>query len=161
MHSLDILDHIVEFIRKDLSEMRYQTKDENVLKPPTVFDGYLPPKKNRRGETETEQEDYPFVIVRYLGETDEVHKENHMRFRLLVGTYNRDEQHGWKDTLTIMNRIKFALKEQQVIGSANLTGKVESALFEDQARPTWHGIMEVEFETPQIQWNRSVWKDEY
>ncbi|BAQ11449.1 hypothetical protein OXB_2979 [Bacillus sp. OxB-1] len=161
MYSLDILKTLVAFIENALSEMRYQTKDGNVMMAPSVHEGYLPPKENRRGEKDTQQEDYPFVIVRYLGESDEIHKKNTMRFRLLVGTYNRDEQYGWKDTLSIMNRIKFALKEAQVIGSANLTGNIESALFEEQMRPTWHGIMDVEFETPQIQWNRSAWPDEY
>lgn len=160
MHSLNILDDIVKFIEQTLSEMRFQTKDDTVTKAPAVFSGFLPPKKNRRGENETEQEDYPFVIVRYLGETDDINVKNVMRFRLLVGTYNRDEQYGWKDTLSIMNRIKFSLKEQQIIGSANLTGKIDSALFEEQMRPNWHGIMEIEFDTPQIQWNRSAWKDD-
>lgn len=162
MHSLNILDSLVSFIEEALSDMSFQTKDENVWKAPSVFDGYLPPKKNkRRGEEETEQEDYPFVIVRYLGESDEVYAKNIMRFRLLIGTHNLDEQHGWKDTLAIMNRIKFELKETQVVGAANLTGTIESALFEEQRRPSWHGIMEVAFDTPQIQWNRSAWRDEY
>lgn len=162
MHALEIIDDVVVFIENVLSEMRFQTKDEEITKAPAVFPGYLPPKKNaRRGEVETEQEDYPFVIVRYLGEVDDVHFKNNMRFRLLIGTYNRDEQFGWRDTLSIMQRIKFSLKETQVIGSANLTGKIESAIFEEQMRPTWHGVMDVEFETPQIQWNRSVLEDEY
>ncbi|ARK26001.1 hypothetical protein SporoP37_15855 [Sporosarcina sp. P37] len=161
MHSLNIVDDLVKFIGDSLSYMELQTKDETITKAPTVYDGYLPPKQNRRrGGEDTEQEDYPFVIVRYLGETDEIHEKNRIRFRLLIGTYSKDEQHGWRDTLSVMNRIKFALKEQQVIGPVNLTGKIDSALFEEQMRPTWHGIMEVEFEAPQIQWNRSVWEDE-
>lgn len=162
MHSLDVTDALVEFLVNALSEMSLRTKDENVLKAPTVFDGYLPPKKNaRRGEEDNEQEDYPFVIVRYLSEDDELFNQNTIKFRLLIGTYSKDEQHGWRETLGVMNRIKLSLKEAQTVGCANLTGKIESALFEEQMRPMWHGVMEVEFETPQIQWNGSEENDYY
>lgn len=160
MSSLDIVDVLVEFLQDALKEVRLQTKDETILKAPTVYDGYLPPKQNRkRGEDDPEQEDYPFVIVRYLGEEDELFKQNTMDFRILVGTYNKDEQHGWRETLSVMNKIKFALKEANSVGAAALTGKIESALFEEQMKPTWHGVMEVSFETPQVLWNRSVLDD--
>lgn len=164
MHSLDITDALVEFLSEALSEMRLQTKDENVWKAPMIFDGYLPPKQNtraRRGEEVDEQEDYPFVIVRYLGEEDELFNRNTMQFRFLIGTYSKDEQHGWRDTLNVMNRIKIALKEAHMIGNASLTGKITSTLFEEQMRPMWHGVLEVEFETPQVQINRSVFPNEF
>lgn len=162
MTSLDILDALVIFLQDALKEMLLSTKDETVLKAPTVYDGYLPPKQNRkRGEDDPEQEDYPFVIVRYLGEEDEMFKENNMNFRILVGTYSKDEQRGWRDTLNVMNRIKIKLKERQVIGNANLSGKIESALFEEQMKPTWHGVMEVAFETPTVQWNGRVLGDDF
>lgn len=151
MHALDITDQLVAFLQGAMNDYLLPTKD-GVEKPPTVFDGYLPAKKNaRRGEDDPEQEDYPFIIVRYLGDEDELQKTNNIAFKFVVGTYNQDEQRGWRDTLGLMIRIKTKLREQQAIGTAILTGKVSTALFEEQAKPMWHGVMEVEFEMPQIQ----------
>lgn len=163
MHSLDVLDAIVLFLQEKLSDLLLKTKEEDVLKPPTIYDGYLPAKKNisRRGEDDPEHEDYPFVIVRYISEKDEVHVKKTINFKLLIGVYNKDEQHGWRDALALMNRIELLLKETQIIGAASLTGDVEKGLFEEQMKPMWHGVMEVTFELPQVQTKWSVLEDEF
>jgi len=156
MDSLNMTDELVAFFTKELAETRLQTKDESVLKSPTVYDGYLPPKKNaKRGEEDTEQDDYPYVIVRFLLEEDDLKDENIMNFRFIIGTYSKDERQGWRDTLLVMNRMKFVLKEAGFVGPGQLTGKIESALFEEQMKPMWHGVMEVKFATPIVQWDRS------
>lgn len=155
-------DELVAFFTKELAEMRLQTKDDSVLKAPTVYDGYLPPKKNaRRGEEDTEQDDYPYVIVRFLHEEDDLKDENIMNFRFIIGTYSKDERQGWRDTLHVMNRMKFVLKEVGSIGPGALTGKIESALFEEQMKPIWHGVMEVKFATPIVQLDRSEFGNAY
>lgn len=162
MDSLSMTDEIVDFLTDKLSDMSLQTKDENVFKAPTVYDGYLPPKKNaRRGEDDTEQDDYPFVIVRFLFEKDNLKDSNVMKFRLLVGTYSKDERQGWRDTLDVMNHIKFALKEVGSVGPGLLTGEIEAALFEEQMKPLWRGVMEVDFATPPVQSDRSVFGDDF
>jgi len=149
-------DELVAFFSKELADIRLQTKDENVLKAPTIYDGYVPQKKNtKRGEEDTEQDDYPFVIVRFLHEKDNLKGNNVMKFRILVGTYSKDERQGWRENLHVMNHIKFALKEVGFVGPGELTGEIELALFEEQMKPLWRGIMEVDFATPAVQWNRS------
>jgi len=157
MLNLDLIDKLVVFLNEEMKEMRLPTKDENIEKAPTVYDGYLPPKKNssRRGE-DTEPEDYPYVIVRYLGEDDDRVKENVVPLRLIIGTYSKDEQHGWRDTVNVMNRIKMSICKKQVFGAASLTGTISIGLFEEQAKPMWHGVMEVPFNLPQAEWERSV-----
>lgn len=160
MHVLDIQDALVEFLQDALKDYLLPSK-EGIEKAPKVYDGYLPSKKNeRRGEDDSEQ-DYPFIIVRYIGDEDELSKQNTVIFKILIGTYNNDEQHGWRDTVGLMIRIKTKLKEQQTFGSANLTGTIGSALFENQRKPLWRGLMEVEFEMPQIQRKWSGFEDEY
>lgn len=162
MDSLNMTDELVAFFTKELAEMRLQTKDDNVFKAPTVYDGYLPPKKNaRRGEEDTEQDDYPYVIVRFLLEEDDLKDENIMKFRFIIGTYSKDERQGWRENLHVMNRMKFALKEVGFVGPGELTGKIESALFEEQMKPMWHGVMEVSFATPIVQLDRSELGDAY
>ena len=162
MDSLSMTDELVAFFTDKLADMSLQTKDENVFKAPTVYDGYLPPKKNaRRGEEDTEQDDYPFVIVRFLYEKDNLKDKNVMKFRLLIGTYSKDDRQGWRDTLDVMNHMKFALKEVVSVGPGLLTGEIETALFEEQMKPLWRGVMEVEFATPPVQLDRSVLGDEF
>ncbi len=162
MDSLNMTDELVAFLTDSLADMRLPTKDEKIFKAPTIYDGYPPPKKNaRRGEDDTEQDDYPFVIVRFLFEKDNLKNENVMKFRFVIGTYSKDEQHGWRETLDVMNHIKFALKEVGSVGPGILTGEIESALFEEQTKPLWHGVMEVDFATPPVQLDRSVLGDDF
>lgn len=163
MHSLDVLDAIVLFLEEKLSDLLLKTKEEGVLKPPTIYDGYLPEKKNisRRGEDDPEQEDYPFVIVRYIDEDDKVHVKKTINFKLLIGVYNKDGQRGWRDAVTLMNRIEILLKETQFIGAANLAEEMKKGLFEEQMKPMWHGVMEVTFEVPQVQTKWSGLEDEF
>ncbi|WP_342471636.1 hypothetical protein MHH70_12525 [Metasolibacillus sp. FSL H7-0170] len=162
MHVLSILDDLVTFLQKEMADYILKTKD-GIEKAPTVYGGYLPPKVNkRRGEDSPEQEDYPFIIVRYLGDEDRMFDSNQVTYRILVGTYNEDEQNGWRDTIGLMIRVKTKLREEQYIGAASLTGTIESALFENQMKPSWHGVMEVTFDIPQIQQkNRSVLNSEF
>ncbi|MEA0556459.1 hypothetical protein U1P98_23175 [Lysinibacillus irui] len=162
MDALHMTDELVAFFTKELSEMQLQTKDETVFKAPTVYDGYLPQKKNgRRGEEDTEQDDYPFVIVRFLYEKDDLKDKNVMKFRLLIGTYSKDDRQGWRDTLHVMNRMKFALKEVGCVGPGELTGEIELALFEEQMKPMWRGVMEVDIATPAVKLDRSEFGDDF
>ncbi|MEF7494349.1 hypothetical protein V4V34_07150, partial [Lysinibacillus sphaericus] len=125
MLNIELLDNLVAFLNEELKEMRLSTKDENVEKAPMVYDGYLPPKatSSRRGD-DTEQEDYPFVLVRFLGEADKIYDENVAELKLVIGTYSKDEQHGWRDTLNVMNKIKISLLKKRVIGAASITGTI-------------------------------------
>lgn len=145
---LAMVSAIANFLRENLKDMRFPTKT-GIEKTPTVHEGYLPPKKNpKRGENPDlpEQVDYPFVIVRFLGEEDDIDKDECIfSFRIPVGTYNEDEQNGWKDLTGLITRIKFLLKRKRFIGGGELTKKIETAIFEEQMKPTWHGIMDVNF----------------
>lgn len=150
MHALDLLDNLVEFLEKNLQDYLLKTKDGGE-KAPAVYDGYLPPKNNkRRSEGDLDEEDHPFIIVRYLGEKDDIKSENTADYKILFGIYNEDAQRGYRDALGLMIRVKTLLKENQAIGSGILTGEIESALFELQSKPMYHGVMELSFNIPQI-----------
>lgn len=152
MHALDVLDSLVKFLSDSLQDYLLQTESGNEV-PPAVHDGYLPPKLNQRSRKDEDspvQEDCPFVIVRYLDDDDEMYNSNRVAYRIVVGTYSEDEQHGWRETLALMIRIKSILREQQIIGSANLVGSLKTHLFEEQRKPHWHGYMVAEFEIPQV-----------
>lgn len=160
MHGIDLVDSLGNFLKETLKDLELPTKTLEVFKPPNVYGGYPPSKPSQRTD-EFDSEGYPFVIVRYLGQTDVVYDKKTIAVRLIVGTYSKDEQNGWRDNLNVWNRIELALKETQTIGPFALTGKIELDLFEEQLRPTWHSTATVEFEAPQIQVDRSVLEDEF
>ena len=157
MHVMDTLQAFKEFLEKELQEIRLGTKNGD-LKAPEVYKGYLPPKKNGR-DREDDSDFYPFVIVRFINDDDELHGDNIANFRLVVGTYSQDEQFGWEDTLAVLQRIKLRLKELQEVGSATLYEKIESGIFENQKKPLWHGVMDVSLKLPSIHWERNVLDD--
>lgn len=162
MHGIDLVDTLKDFIQDKLKDMELQTKVPEILKAPTVYAGYLPPKPSRRDrDEETDSEDYPFVIVRYLGHGDKIHDKKTIAVRIIIGTYSKDEQNGWRENVNVWNRIELALKETQAVGPFNLAGQLDFDLFEEQMRPSWHSSAVVEFEAPQVQWDRSVLKDEF
>lgn len=160
MHGIDLVDILKDFLQEKLKDMELQTKQE-ILKAPTVYGGYLPPKPSRRErDKETDPEDYPFVIVRYLGQSDKIHDKKTIAVRIVIGTYSKDEQNGWRENVNVWNRIELALKETQAVGPFNLAGQIDFDIFEEQMRPSWHSTAVLEFEAPQVQWNRSVLDDE-
>lgn len=158
MHIMDTLNSLKEFLEEELRELQLSTKVGNV-RAPQVFKGYLPPKVNSRERQDDDSDFYPFVITRFINNDDELQGENIAHFRLVIGTYSQDEQFGWEDTVTVMDRIKLRLKEVQNVGSATLHGKIESGLFENQKKPLWHGVMDVSLKLPEINWKRSVLDD--
>lgn len=160
MHGIDLVDSLTNFLKEKLKDLELPTKTPEVYKSPNIYGGYAPPKPSQRTE-EVDSEGYPFVIVRYLGQTDVLFDKKTMSVRFIVGTYSKDEQNGWRDNLNVWNRMELALKETQTIGPFNLVGKIELDLFEEQMRPTWHSTAIVEFEAPQIQVDRSVLEDDF
>lgn len=156
MHAIALVDSLVEFIKEVVKQYNLATKIEGVNKTPDVYPGYLPPKDD--DDEELVPNDYPFVIVRYVSEDDEISDKNTIRVRLIIGTRSDDEQNGWRDTVNIATRIKIELKKKMIIDSFSLTGKVQTELFEEQLRPYWHAVMELEFESPQVQYE---WSDNF
>jgi hypothetical protein len=148
MTPIELVDGLVEFISFTVKDFDLSTKVDGIKKSPSVYAGYLPPDDD---EDETlAPQDYPFIIVRFLSDTDENDSEI-TNIRLVIGTHSEDEQNGWRDALNIATRVKIALKKSQFIGPFALTGKIQTELFEEQLRPFWHIIMDLSFNTPQVQ----------
>jgi len=159
MHGMNLVDSLVNFLEENLKELELPTKISDVYKAPNIYGGYPPPKSSQRNDEDAEG--YPFVVVRYLGQTDVLYDKKTIAVRIIIGNYSKDEQDGWRDNLNVWDRIEIALKETQTIGAFSLAGKIEVDLFEEQMRPTWHSTAILEFEAPQVQWDRSVLQDEF
>jgi hypothetical protein len=151
MTPIELVDGLVEFIGQVVKDYNLSTKVEGTDKIPTVYAGYVPPDDEENNDNLVPK-DYPFVIVRFLTDTDETESVSDLiNIRLIIGTHSEDEQNGWRDALNIATRIKIELKKKPIIGPFALTGKIQTELFEEQLRPFWHAIMDVSFNAPQVQ----------
>jgi hypothetical protein len=148
MTPIELVDGLVEFIKVTVKEFDLSTKVDGVNKSPSVYAGYLPPDDDE--DENLASQDYPFVIVRFLSDTDDSESDI-TNIRLVIGTHSEDDQNGWRDALNIATRVKIALKKSQFIGPFALTEKIQTELFEEQLRPFWHVIMDLSFNTPQVQ----------
>lgn len=152
MTPIDLVDTLVQFIKKSVRDYEMPFKD-GVVKLPSVHAGYLPPK-NKTANGKEDISDFPYVLVRYLGEEDD--ESNQIALRIIIGTYSEDEQNGWRDPLNIATRIKMDLRKVRDIGPFSLTGKISTDLPEEQIYPYWFGIMDLSFNSPQVQ---KEWSD--
>lgn len=158
MTPIDLVDGLVEFIEGVVKDYNLTTKIEGKNKAPSVYAGYLPPQEDDEDEEALAPKDYPFVIVRFLSDTDDIASNEVTNIRVLVGTHSEDDQNGWRDTVNIATRIKIELKKKQTLGPFALTGKIQTELFEEQLRPFWHAVMDLSFHIPQVQLE---WSDHF
>jgi hypothetical protein len=154
MTPIELVDSLVDFIKDTVKNFNLTTKVNGVSKSPTVYAGYLP-LEDEDEEAALTPKDYPFVIVRFLTDSDgvevDVNSNDATNVRIVIGTYCEDQQNGWRDPLNIATRIKMELKKRKVIGPFALTGKIQTELFEEQVRPFWHISMDLSFNIPQVQ----------
>lgn len=150
MTPIELVDALVGFIKEVVKEFNLSTKVDGMYKAPSVHAGYLPPREDDEDES-LEPSDYPFVIVRFVADTDDIESNESTNIRLIIGTHSEDEQNGWRDTMNIATRIKIELKKKQILGPFALNGKILTELFEEQLRPFWHVIMDLSFNVPQVQ----------
>jgi hypothetical protein len=149
MTPIDLVDELVKFIKDVVKDYDFTTKKKGVLKAPSVYPGYLPSKED--DDDTLTPNDYPFVIVRFLSESDDQELNDTVDIRILIGTYSEDEQNGWRDPVNMATRIKLHLKKKPIIGPFSLTDKIQIELFEEQLKPFWHLIMDLSFNIPKVQ----------
>lgn len=150
MTPIELVDGLVKFIEHVVKEYKLATKVGGVNKTPSVYAGYLPTNDAEDDEVNLTPKDYPFVIVRYISDNDDLDGVV-ANVRLIIGTYSEDDQNGWRDAINIATRIKIELKRQTLTGLFSLNNKIQTELFEEQLRPFWHAIMELSFNIPQVQ----------
>ena len=140
------------FIEDALKDLRLPTKKEGVLRPPKVFDGYLPPKRSLRGKDE-ENDDFPFVVVR----VDDGISERGMTtatVSLIVGCYTT-ETDGYAHCLEVVQRIRLALcqLENHTLNKRfQLVFPIEWNNVPEQPYPQWQLEMTTKwaFSTPEL-----------
>ena len=139
-----------ELIEEALQEYRLPTKTKNTMRPPRVFDGYLPPKRA------LDEEDFPFVIVRAEEGVSERGKTM-VTIAFIIGCYST-ETDGYAYCLEVMQRIRQVLCElpsQTLAKRYQLTFPMTWSNVPNQPYPQWQLEMTTKwiFNTPEMtQW---------
>lgn len=147
MTPLDLVDRLIEEIKIIVKDFHLETNIPGVKKPPQVISGYLGEKKPG---SKQEPPDFPFVIVRYLEDTDDG-TQHTANVRLLIGAYNEDAQNGWRDCLRVAVRIKNELLKKRFFGPFSIEYPVKTELFEEQPFPEWTTSITFSVTMPKIQ----------
>lgn len=135
------------FVEQVLKDLRLPTKTPDHFKAPTIFDGYLPPKRAMGDD------DFPFVIVRAEDGMSERGKTI-VTIALIIGCYTT-ETDGYAHCLEIMQRIRTALCElpaQTLAKKYQLAFPITWNNVPDQPYPQWQIEMTTKwvFNTPQM-----------
>ena len=136
-----------ELIEEALKEQRLPTKTKDTLRPPVIFDGYLPPKRA------LDEDDFPFVIVRAeAGISNRGKTEVTVAF--IIGCYST-ETDGYTYCMQIMEQIRRMICElpsQTLAKRYQLQFPITWNNVPNQPYPQWQLEMTTKwvFNTPQL-----------
>ncbi|MCM3141305.1 hypothetical protein [Brevibacillus sp. MER 51] len=121
------------------------TSPKGVLTQPKVFLEALPQKA-----ASSQEEDFPFVIIRAMGGEDQDGKAS-VSINLLVGTHSKDDD-GFIDVLNIIEDVRQSLLKNRVVGgSFRLDLPLKWKLFDEQPYPGWIGEINTLWEIPRVE----------
>lgn len=146
--SIVLMDSLKKRIESCVKDFVLKTPSGN-FKSPAVYQQYIPiPEKTTRLSDDDIQELYPNLVIRYLGE-----ERNIVDICIIAGTYEKDVNVGWRDTLNIINRIKIDLLKAPMI---DLTFSMVEESFvvdipQEQKNPQWVGAAFMQFKLPVIE----------
>jgi hypothetical protein len=115
-------------------------------RPPTVIDGWLPPKEDKNAEQ------YPFLLVRFTGGNDSEQGADEnatATFDIIIGTYS-DAPNGWLDVVLVIDAIRADLGAAPAIAGTGFehTGPLISKVPQEQTRPEWLGVVTTNWTIP-------------
>lgn len=150
--ALDDLQKFLEQTVLDL-DMKYQQEetDPPLYVTPYVAQCYLPHKNFSPVDFQA-----PGILIA-LDTTEDTGRENVVDVRLVCMTYgggNYEETgipdaKGYKDLLSMMERLKTALITRQAIGRGGLRKPVEMGMYDsDMAWPFWYGYLKFSLDIP-------------
>lgn len=142
-----LVDKLADFIKPVVAEFELDSNVEGVKKAPQVMSGYLKEKKPKEKQVIP---DFPYVIVRYLEDTDTENDGNSAKVKILAGTYSEDEQDGWRDAMNVITRIKKALMKQRFLGAFKIEYPIKTELPEEQLYPEWVAILHLTVTMPHV-----------
>lgn len=155
MTAQDALDDLQAFFEKAIQEMQMTYQQEETDPPvyvaPYVAQCYWPHKNFIPGDFQA-----PGILIA-LDTAEDTGQENTLDVRLICTTYGGGKYQGtdipdasgYKDLLSMMERIKTALVTQQAIGRGGLRRPIEMGMYDSElAWPFWYGYLKFSLDIP-------------
>lgn len=132
-----------ERIREALKDLRLEADAKGqASRPPTVIDGYLPPKRSK------DESEFPFVLVRPVEGSIAEGGFLQAKIAIIVGVFTEDME-GHSDALIVFQRILQSVQERPILDNRyTLQYPVNWELFEDQKYPFWQLVATTEWTVP-------------
>ena len=147
MTPIALVDRLIKFITPVVAEYVLPSNVPGISKAPQVISGYL---KEKKPTAVQDPPDFPYVIVRYLNDTD-TDEGTTATVKVIAGTYSEDTQDGWRDPMNIITKIKAALLKQRFFGPFKIERPVKTELPEEQPYPEWVVFLNLTVTMPQVQ----------
>lgn len=142
-----LVDTLIDVIKAAVTNFDLDANVSGIKKAPQVISGYL--KEKKPGQKQ-DPPDFPYVIVRYLEDTDN-ENESTATVRIISGTYSEDEQNGWRDCMNVITRIKQELLKKRSFGPFRIEYPLKTELPEEQPYPEWVAMLTLNVVIPQVQ----------
>lgn len=146
MTPLILIDSLIPFVESVVADFVLDSNVKGVKKAPQVIAGYL---KEKQPNEKQDPPDFPYVILRFLDGSD-ADGHHTVRIKIMAGTYSQDAQHGWRDPVNILQRIKDELLKLPYLGPFQIVKPVKTELPEEQPYPEWVAWMILQVIIPQI-----------
>ncbi|MBP1924595.1 hypothetical protein J2Z76_000448 [Sedimentibacter acidaminivorans] len=146
MIPLDLQDALVSRMKEEFSNIRLKNI-KNEMVPLSFFPQHLP---NHR-KSEDDNDPYPCIIIRIANgsEINETEASSAI-IQFIIGVVERDSNNqGYKDALTVANKIMESLKKRPTIGGRyELTLPINWAYNDEDADPYFFAGLETNWKTP-------------
>ncbi len=141
-----MLDELAIAAGKATENLQMETK-HGTLKPPQIVDGYLPPPDPKKPN---DANDYPFVIVRYLGDESDTEGSS-ATVKIIAGAYSQDKARGWREALNLMDVLRTYFSKYPYFGkSFEIELPIRRKMPEEQDAPQWVGELTLNITIPHI-----------
>lgn len=147
MTPIILVDKLIDYIKSIVAEFELQSNVQGIKKSPQVIGGYLKEKKPKEKQVIP---DFPYVIVRYIEDTDTENDGHSSNIKIMAGTYSEDEQDGWRDAMNVITRIKGDLMKKRFLGPFKIEYPIKTELPEEQPYPEWVAILNLTVTMPQV-----------
>lgn len=143
MTAYNLLEELQVIIRNGINENIGFINEKGTFKTPQVRLGYLAMKERKPGKPPEDEEDFPYILIRYNQGEDEI-DSGIVKINILLGAYRNDET-GWIDILNMIETIRKTLKKQGVFSNGSLEYPIKYNIPVDQAVPFFQGEINLTF----------------
>jgi len=140
--TVDLVRRVVVLLTAAVEDLRLEPADDGADRAPTVVEGWLPPPR-AAGAVRP-----PLVLVRAASGSDDTEGS---RTTLIVAVeLHSEDDAGWQDAATVMQRCRGALLDVGVLGPHAMELPLNWELADEQPLPQWIGLITTTWLSPRV-----------